>query len=419
MFKGIDFTYPEYTVVTPQTGITYGVRSLTVDEVEELKGAITTPSRATQILNEVLWKSIVHKPDFVKDIKQFNKVTTLIDREALMYALYITSFGDDAEFTPSCEKCGKSRGTIKVKLSDMFTINLYPGSQGAKASYVASARSNAPIDPVIENMIARNNVGNAPQAGGPLGIPEDVAKTIMMDSDLGGIPSQNAYQRKAAPVVNQPEEDIDPVQQAASMGIGVGKAVTSPPPAQRRVASNASQDIAPPRVVYEEQEAPSYEPPQNVVPIQAPVGNFGKSELDNPDSILRKEFSIVLPVSGITMVLMQPTIDDENNILGSVPFAGKDSIKKLNDTLIIKRFEVYENGASRPKEVITDREEIFFTYGKLVPRDTKVMNKAFRENFGQYRISLEKKWKCINCDHENSLGVEIVSYFFRMVLSEE
>ena len=62
MFKGFDIKYPEYEVITPQTKLSYSVRSLSVQEEELLKGSLLTPSKINEHLNKCLFSAITKKP---------------------------------------------------------------------------------------------------------------------------------------------------------------------------------------------------------------------------------------------------------------------------------------------------------------------------------------------------------------------
>ena len=88
MFKGFNLKYPEYEVITPQTKLSFTVRSLNVQEEERLKGSILTPQKITEHLNKCLYESLVTKPEVIKDFKTFLENVTLKDRDALLYGLY-------------------------------------------------------------------------------------------------------------------------------------------------------------------------------------------------------------------------------------------------------------------------------------------------------------------------------------------
>jgi len=88
MFKGFNLQYPEYEVVTPHTHKSFTVRSLSVSEEEKLKGSLMTPSKITEHLNKCLFNSMVKKPEDVNDYSSFLKLTTIKDRDAILYGLY-------------------------------------------------------------------------------------------------------------------------------------------------------------------------------------------------------------------------------------------------------------------------------------------------------------------------------------------
>jgi len=62
MFQGFNIKYPEYEVITPQTNLSYHVRSLNVQEEERLKASFLTPTKANDHLNKCIYDSFVKRP---------------------------------------------------------------------------------------------------------------------------------------------------------------------------------------------------------------------------------------------------------------------------------------------------------------------------------------------------------------------
>lgn len=125
VFKGFNVKYPEYEVITPQTAMSFHVRSLNVQEEENLKGSLMTPQKITEHLNKCIFEALVKKPKEVKDFDSFLKVTTLKDRDALLYGLYHISYGDIRDYDITCSSCRKEY-PVTVKASDTFNFNPYP-----------------------------------------------------------------------------------------------------------------------------------------------------------------------------------------------------------------------------------------------------------------------------------------------------
>jgi hypothetical protein len=153
MFKGFNFELPVYYVLTPQTGSGYHIRSLTVAEVSKLKTSLVSPNTAHKILNEIIWKAIDDKPEGM-GFEDFKKNVTILDREALLYGLYHTTFGDIKEYAVSCSNCDETQ-LINVSLDASFSMNAYPYSEAAKKSYkVAKAiDEDSAKDAVIEEAL--------------------------------------------------------------------------------------------------------------------------------------------------------------------------------------------------------------------------------------------------------------------------
>jgi hypothetical protein len=126
MFKGFNVKYPEYEVITPQTNLSFVVRSLNVSEEERLKGSFMTPSKITEHLNKCLFDAIVSKPQQIKTYDDFLKKVTLKDRDAILYGLYHITYEDIRNYNIRCGACGKEY-PVKVKASETFNMNQYPG----------------------------------------------------------------------------------------------------------------------------------------------------------------------------------------------------------------------------------------------------------------------------------------------------
>ena len=61
-------SYPEYTVITPQSNREFTIRSLNVQDEERFKSSSLAPNQFASHLNNIIWECIVKKPD---DIKTF------------------------------------------------------------------------------------------------------------------------------------------------------------------------------------------------------------------------------------------------------------------------------------------------------------------------------------------------------------
>ena len=126
MFKGFDVKYPEYEVITPQTHLSFTVRSLSVKEEERLKGSLMTPNKIHEHLNKCIFDSLVQKPEHVTDYDSFLKSVTLKDRDALLYGLYHISYEEIRNYDVTCGSCSKEY-PVTVKASSTFNYSKYPG----------------------------------------------------------------------------------------------------------------------------------------------------------------------------------------------------------------------------------------------------------------------------------------------------
>lgn len=125
-FRGFNTTYPEYEVITPQTGKSFNVRSLTVAEEERLKGSFITPEKITEHLNKCIYEALVKKPEDITDYNSFLAKITVKDREALLYGLYHITYDEDRNYDVRCGACRKNY-SVTIKASSTFNFTPYEG----------------------------------------------------------------------------------------------------------------------------------------------------------------------------------------------------------------------------------------------------------------------------------------------------
>ena len=352
IFKGFNIQYPRYSVLCPQTGFSYDVRSLNVAEVSKLKTSLTTPSQAPALISDVLWNAIESKPKFINNLIEFKKHTTLRDREALIYGLYQATFGDDREFSVTCRNCENVQ-LLKFKMSKLFSMNSYPGSETMMNSYkVAKIADPQVYDPEIEEELRKKE------------------------------------QIKNIPMRPEPKRDISE-DEIDDLDLALGKK----PGEEDQLEFVKEEEPTPPPIMNEEVEKPK----------------------EDVTSILNKKIEVTLPISKVVATIRQPTIMDEEEIISMVPFAQKKYSESLNETLVIEKFEEYVDKSKSPIQVVTEREDILIGYNSLPPQDKQKLFDEFQKHFGQYGIELKTNYICNKCDFDNSLDLDIIVQFFRMV----
>lgn len=125
-FKSFNIKYPEYEVITPQTNLSFTVRSLSVQEEETLKGSLVTPQKIAEHLNKCLYESTVIRPKTINTLDEFHKNLTLKDRDALLYGLYHITYADIRNYEIKCTKC-EHQFPVTVKASETFNIKPFEG----------------------------------------------------------------------------------------------------------------------------------------------------------------------------------------------------------------------------------------------------------------------------------------------------
>jgi len=367
-FRGFRIKMPVYTVVCPQTGLSFDVKSLTVAEVTKLRTSLTTPSKATFIINEMLWGALEIKPDFITSEEDFKKITTLRDREALMYGCYISTFGENREFTVSCTSCAYEQ-TTDVNLPSIFSMEVFPGSKGVKTDYlIAKSSGDTEVDKEVEKEIAKEEKS---KAGKGRKKSKKESETLPSDAFVD-------------------DEDDD--------GIVIIK------PGGENKSKLLLEDLK-----KSKEKSPESDEEKRSSSDRIP------GEEDNETSILHKRERVTLPISKVVCVLKAPTIWDEENIMKNISFSGKKQTDTVNETLIIDRFEVFEPADKLPSQIIMDREDIIFGYNSLPPQYKIKIFDAFQNTFGKYGIELSTEFTCRQCGIENKLDIDITTQFFRMV----
>lgn len=123
-FQSYGMKYPEYQVITPQSLKSYTIRTLTVEDEENLKGSLLSPSKVPYHLANVLWNCLVKKPDEIKTFEDFISKTTMKDRDALLFGLYQATYKNIQKYTVTCNKCGFAN-QVKIDTDKWFSAKTW------------------------------------------------------------------------------------------------------------------------------------------------------------------------------------------------------------------------------------------------------------------------------------------------------
>ena len=127
-FQNIEF--PVWEVVTPHTGHSVSMRSLTVAQEEVLKTSATTPVKTLAIINQIIYECMQEKGTKPFDtLENFERNITMADREALIYGLIIASYGETQDFSITCPACGKNYEIKNASLTENVEIKLYNNNE--------------------------------------------------------------------------------------------------------------------------------------------------------------------------------------------------------------------------------------------------------------------------------------------------
>ncbi len=132
------------------------------------------------------------------------------------------------------------------------------------------------------------------------------------------------------------------------------------------------------------------------------------------DDILTKEVTVPLPISkGVNVIIKQPTLFDEMHALSTLGVAVGTNMDMLTETLIIKRFQ--QDPETGSTVVYSERDDIMDAYKSLPSKDKREIYKQYKKEFGQYGVSLKMLSSCSHCGNQETIDIDLVSNFFRMV----
>lgn len=204
IFKGFKLKYRSYHVITPQTGLLFDVRGLTVSEVDRIRNSSLIPSKVRSIINQVVYDVLQEKPKHIKNINDFKKSITLKDREALLYGIYHSTWANNKEFIGQCGSCGEEQ-VLKVHIDKMFNINPYPFSENYKNAYEVYRASGGEENlPVLDKIIyeEKNKIDDIDNEEGYIEAPPE-KKSVINEELLGEIIEVKSKKKKEQPAVNK------------------------------------------------------------------------------------------------------------------------------------------------------------------------------------------------------------------------
>lgn len=135
------------------------------------------------------------------------------------------------------------------------------------------------------------------------------------------------------------------------------------------------------------------------------------------EDILTRRIKIDLPkTAGVSCYIKQPTLEDEIESIKSMSARPGTTMDIITETLIIDKFEQNLEQVVEPV-VISSRLDIIDAYRSLPAKDKRVIYEKFTEEFGKYETELKMKVYCQHCGQEDTVNIDLVENFFRMVYS--
>lgn len=376
-FKTVKF--PSYTVICPQTGNTFDIRCLNVSEVLKIKESLITSNKMYDVISHTIWGSLESKPDHIVTYEDFLNNVTTKDREALIYGLYHSTFGDSRPYSLECGNCG-NKETVRISLDKSFSSNNYPYSDTVMKSYQVSKIDDPEnINPEME--ICEQELINE------------------VNNEMNSVYKE--YPKNLAPIEGMPESVARGDEKYVAFFKELDdKGIT--------YAQHCEGSVYGPEV-YEKLKNT-----KNKKSNKKEVEPTKKEKKVHSD-ILQKRVEVELPISKIIVHIKQPTLKDEKDLIKFLSLSTDEQISSATETLIIERIEEYEPGKKSPIQVITDKNDIIKAFYMLPSMDRNALIDRYEEEFGQYEISLNAEWECNKCDTKSTVGLNLIEQFFRAI----
>jgi hypothetical protein len=150
--------------------------------------------------------------------------------------------------------------------------------------------------------------------------------------------------------------------------------------------------------------------------IKVELGNIFKMDAweGDTDEVLSQKYEVKLESVGDTIALIkQPTLADEEGMLGDMLFQSDKNVELGIEMLIIDRF--IGAPTSRNPMHIHSRPDVFRAYTEMLPYDRKAINRTYMEKFGRFGMDLSLISHCNHCGHENETQLDLLKQFFRSI----
>jgi predicted RNA-binding Zn-ribbon protein involved in translation (DUF1610 family) len=181
-FKSFNIKYPEYEVITPQTNLSFTVRSLNVQEEEALKGSLITPQKIAEHLNKCIFDSTIKKPKTINTLDEFHKNITLKDRDALLYGLYHITYEDIRNYEIKCTSCDH-QFPVTVKASETFNFKPYEGKNVIRERVRVALPASPGVFALIKQPTLFDEISNMKSLmSRPGSTLELITETLIIDS---------------------------------------------------------------------------------------------------------------------------------------------------------------------------------------------------------------------------------------------
>lgn len=405
------YELPTYTVTCPISGECYDVRALTVGDIATLKSSMVSQDRMYNILNSVLWDCIIAKPKHISDYRTFMSKITIEDKRALTFGLYLITYGNKRSYILKCSKCNHVMNA-DVNLTDMFSMELFPGSQNIINAYKVSKTLDKSIyDMEIEDYIKIYEQKNNTKISIPdENAPEHFIKSFYPDY----FRIKNSFEKEkdefSKIISKRYSEIVDEMQKTGEFDFRPNGEVSEK---TMQEIENKEKEILD-AVVKEILKGDSTK--KLVVSDESEiVENLTQNKTNEPQSPCDMETLVELDNKNLKVYIHYPKIYDEAELYESISLLTNIDHKNLStDTLCIKRIEEYDNDGNLI-QTITNRIDILLAFVAIQATYREKILDSYQEHFGKYGTRMTLKWECSKCGFLNTGMLDPIDQFFRAI----
>lgn len=392
------FKYPIRSVICPMSGDTYEIRALRIDEIETLRSSQAEKNRIHSILNSVLWQCLVSKPQNISTYDDFIKHVCLEDKKALVYGLFIVTFGKLKRYilycnNPSC----KLPQETSVNLEEIMTFEVYPGNRKIINAYkVSKVFDKTLYDMEIEDYIKFiENETHKKIVRPSKDMPDNLVKSFYAEYYNIKKEFDEKKNETMKKVQDKLQKKIEEYEKAGKLNVNLTGGVVDSDE-EERIRREEEKII---KEILEE---------ENIENESSEEISMTQTEIDD----ILATYVETIKYENIEILIHSPKLIDEHELYDDVSLLQDDTHKKLTtDSLCIKEIIEYDFEGNVIQR-ITNRIDILLAFVSLVPEVQDMVYEVYENKFRKYSLNVDIKWECPRCKTKNRTILNPITQFF-------